>query len=80
MSADGPSAVPPSAAAPAPLTTTQAAMPTLGAVVGAAIGKLISAKLGFTDPLVGDTIVTLASGAFTALFHLLGTKFGAIKL
>jgi hypothetical protein len=68
------------AAAPAPLSTTQATLPTLGAVVGTALGRLVSAKLGFTDPLLGDTITTIVAGAVTAAFHWAGTKFGAIKL
>lgn len=71
---------PVAAPAPVPLTTTQATLPTIGAVVGTAIGKLISAKLGFSDPLIGDTITTVVAGAVTAAFHWAGTKFGAIKL
>lgn len=74
------SAIPPGAPVPAPLNPTQASLPTVGAIVGAALGKLIGAKLGFTDPLIGDTITTVAAGAVTALFHWVGTKFGAIKL
>jgi hypothetical protein len=80
MSSDGPSSVAPSVAPPAPLTATQAALPTFGALVGTALGKLIAAKLGFTDPLVVDTITTLTAGVVTGAFHWLGTKFGAITL
>lgn len=71
--------VPPSSPVSSPLTPAQAAMPTIGSIVGAAVGKLISAKLGFTDPLVGDTIVTVAAGVVTALFHWAGTTLGGIK-
>ena len=71
---------PVSAPAPAPLTSTQVALPTLGATIGSALGQLISAKLGFTDPLLGSTITTLTTGVVTALFHWAGTKLGGIKL
>lgn len=66
--------------APVPLTTTQVALPTLGATVGSALGQYLSAKLGFTDPLLGSTITTLTTGLVTALFHWAGTKLGGIKL
>jgi hypothetical protein len=71
---------PPDSAQPAPLNPTQATLPTIGAIVGSALGKLISAKLGFTDPLIGNTIDVVAAGLVTAVFHWVGTKFGAIKL
>ena len=69
------------AAIPNPsLTTTQATLPTLGAVVGSALGAFINSKLGALDPLLGSTVVTVTTALVTALFHWAGTRLGALKL
>ncbi len=65
---------------PVPLTATQATLPTLGSIIGSALGALITAKVAPHDPLVGSTIVTLTTGLITGLFHLVGTKLGLAAL
>lgn len=73
---------PPSPPQPAPpppaLNTTQAALPTLGATIGSAVGQLIAAKVGGNDPLIGNTIALVTTGVFTALFHWVATKLGGL--
>lgn len=71
---------PSSPVVPVPLTTTQATLPTLGSIVGGALGSILAAKLAPGDPLVGPAIITAVSGLFTGLFHLLGTKLGMAAL
>lgn len=58
------------------LSATQVAAPTFGSLVGSALGAFITAKVAPHDPLLGSTIVTLVTGAVTALFHLTATKLG----
>lgn len=65
---------------PTPLTTTQAALPTLGATLGSALGAYFAAKIGGADPLIGNTITTATTMVVTALFHWVGTKVGGLKL
>jgi hypothetical protein len=65
---------------PTPLTPGQAAAPTLGATLGSAVGAIIVAHLGPVGPLLSGTITTATTAAFTALFHWVGTKLGALKL
>jgi hypothetical protein len=55
-------------------------MPTLGAVVGSALGAFINSKLGPLDPLLGPTVVTVTTAMVTALFHWFGTKLGGLAL
>lgn len=76
---DAPAQPPASSSAPS-LTTTQASMPTLGAVIGSALGAYVSSKLGLSDPLSGHAIVVVTTGLATALFHWVGTKLGGLPL
>lgn len=62
----------------APINATQATLPTLGATVGSAVGAVIAAKVGGSDPLIGNTIQVVTSAAFTALFHWAATKLHLI--
>jgi hypothetical protein len=63
---------------PQRLSTSQAALPTLGATFGSALGAVLAAKVGGADPLIGNTIATLTTAVVTALFHWVGTKLGSI--
>jgi hypothetical protein len=68
------------AAAKPPLTAAQAALPTLGATIGSAVGALVAAQFGGNDPLIGHTITAVITGIFTAVFHWAGTKLGVASL
>lgn len=70
----------PTPAPSTPLTTTQAALPTLGAAVGGALATFINSKLGPLDIVLSGTVTTLCTAAVTGLFHWLGTKLGGLKL
>lgn len=75
--------IPEPAPLPPPMTAgqiTAAGAPTLGAVVGSALGALIVAKLGTTDAVLGPSIVAAVTAGMTALFHWLGEKIGAPQL
>jgi len=69
---------PPGITPSAPLTASQASLPTLGATIGSAVGALVAAKVGGNDPLIGNTITVAVTALFTALFHWVGTKFGSL--
>lgn len=71
---------PPASPPAAPLTTTQAALPTFGAVVGGALGAWLVSKVAPHDPLLGDTIRLVATGAITGAFHWVGTKLGGLTI
>lgn len=70
----------PAALPPAPLTTTQATLPTFGAVVGGSLGAYLSSKLGAADPLLGHVVTVTTTALVTALFHWVGTKLGGLTL
>lgn len=61
---------------PAPLNGVQMTMPTLGAILGSALGQYLSVKAGSTDPLMGQAIVTATSALVTGVFHWAGLKIG----
>jgi hypothetical protein len=63
-----------------PLTTTQATLPTLGSILGSALGTIVAAKIAPGDALFGPAIISAVTGLFTGLFHLIGTKLGLATL
>jgi hypothetical protein len=57
-------------------SSTQAAAPTVGSLLGGAIGFVIVHALGITNPAEAATIALGATGAVTAFFHWLSLKWG----
>ncbi len=65
---------------PIALTTTQAAAPTLGSIIGSALGAYLTSKLAPSDPLLGSALVSVVTGVVTGLFHLVATKLGSLTI
>lgn len=60
-----------------PTVNVGATTPTVGAVIGGALGTLLNAKLGtLADPVLGGSIASFCSGLFAALFHWAHSKLG----
>jgi len=62
---------------PKPAATLAAkTMPTLGSIIGSALGAAIAAGFKVTDPVTVASIVTVLTAGTTSLFHWLGNKIG----
>lgn len=60
-----------------PPSTTHPTAPTLGAVIGAAIGTALVTVTGLEkQPVLAGALVTGVVGLFTSVFHWIGTKAG----
>lgn len=66
---------PPPATTPT-ATAVNATAPTLGSLLGSALGVFLATKSGAADPLVGNAIVVATTTFVTGLFHWLGGKLG----
>jgi hypothetical protein len=59
-----------------PTTLAAKTLPTLGSIIGSAVGAAIAAGFKFTDPVTVAAIVTVVTAGTTALFHWVGSKIG----
>jgi len=59
-----------------PTTLASKTMPTLGSIIGSALGAALAAGFKITDPMTVATVVTVMTAGTTALFHWVGSKIG----
>lgn len=59
-----------------PTTLAAKTLPTLGSIIGSAVGAAIAAGFKFTDPVTVATIVTVVTAGTTALFHWISARTG----
>jgi uncharacterized membrane-anchored protein len=61
---------------PAPVTATQASLPTVGSLVGSALGSVLADQLGL-DAVNAASVIAGCTALMTAAFHWIGSKLGA---